>query len=144
MVVEKMQLNVVTTTDTDVKATITEIYIPAFHGIAGVLGNHKPYVTLLKPGEISYKDIDDMKYYLYIRDGILEVLKNKISIISDSVERGEALDPQLIEEKLAELDKRIKSSLKGDISPEELEQALEEQREYAVKQKIIQKMEQGK
>lgn len=139
-----MQLHVVTSTDADIKATVTEVYIPAFKGTAGVLGNHKPYISLLTPGEVSYKDIDNKKHYLYIRDGILEVLKNNISIISDTVEKGETLDPQAIEKRLAELDTRIKSSLKGEITPDELQQALEEQREYAAKHKIIQKIQQGK
>jgi F-type H+-transporting ATPase subunit epsilon len=141
---EIIHLQVVTSTDKDLIASITELYIPAYFGEAGVLENHKPYISLLKSGEISYTDIKGKKFYLFIREGFLEVLDNKVSILSDSVEKGEALNKQEVEEKLTELDRRIKSSLTGEISPEELEEALEEQKEFKVKRKIIQKMEEGK
>jgi F-type H+-transporting ATPase subunit epsilon len=141
---EIIELQVVTSTDTGLEASISELYIPAYFGEAGVLENHKPYISLLKSGEISYIDIKGKKFYLFIREGFLEVLDNKVSIFSDSVEKGELLDKQEIEEKLTKLDKQIKSSLTGEISPEELEEALEEQKEFKVKQKIIRKIEEGR
>ncbi len=141
---EIIHLQVVTSTDKGLLASITELYIPAYFGEAGVLENHKPYISLLKSGEISYKDIKGKKFYLFIREGFLEVLDNKVSILSDSVEKGESLNKQEIEEKLTELDKRIKSSLTGEISPEELEEALEEQKEFKAKRTIIQKIEEGR
>jgi F-type H+-transporting ATPase subunit epsilon len=141
---EIINLQVVTSTDKDLLASITELYIPAYFGEAGVLENHKPYISLLKPGEISYTDIKGKTFYLFIREGFLEVLDNKVSILSDSVEKGESLNKQEIEEKLTELDKRIKSSLTGEITPEELEEALEEQKEFKVKRKIIRKIEEGR
>ena len=141
---EIIHLHVVTSTDTGLEASIHELYIPAYFGEAGVLENHKPYISLLNSGEISYTDIKGRKFYLFIREGLLEVLNNEVSILSDSVEKGELLSKQEIEEKLRELDERIKSALKGEISPEELEEALEEQKEFKVKQKIIQKIEGGR
>ncbi len=138
---EKIQLQVVTSTDTAFEITIKDIYIPAYFGEAGVLGNHKPYISLLQPGEIVYTDINDKRHYLYIREGIIEVRDNKIAIISDSVEPGEKLVKEEVEKRLEELDRRIKSSIKGEITAEELQEALVEQREFAVKQKIIRNIE---
>lgn len=141
---DTIQLQVVTYTDAVLTASIKELYIPAYFGEAGVLEDHKPYISLLKAGEVAYTDIFDKNFYLFIRDGFIEVIKNKISIICDSVEKGEELDKEAIEAKLKELDERIKSSLRGEITPEELDQALEEQQEYMARQKIIQKIEKGK
>jgi F-type H+-transporting ATPase subunit epsilon len=141
---DTIQLQVVTYTDAVLTADIKELYIPAYFGEAGVLEDHKPYISLLKAGEVAYTDISDRNFYLFIRDGFIEVIKNKISIICDSVEKGEELDREAIEEKLKELDDRIKSSLRGEITAEELDQALEEQREFIARQKIIEKIEKGK
>lgn len=138
---ERMYLQVVTTTTKALEATVKEIYIPAFFGEAGILEDHKPYISLLKSGEINFVDIHDKKHYLYIHEGFIEVLKNNISIVSDSVETGESLDRVEIDTKLAELDRKIKSAAKGEISPDELNKALEEQHEYRIKQEILQKME---
>jgi hypothetical protein len=60
------------------------------------------------------------------------------------VEKGETLNKEEIEAKFEELNKRIKSSLEGKITPEELKESLEEQKEYDIKRKIIQKIEEGK
>ena len=86
----------------------------------------------------------DKKFYLYIREGFIEVIDNKASIICDSMEKAEDLDKEEIEKKLKQLDKRIKSSLKGEITPVELTDALKEQKEFEIKQDIILKMENGK
>ncbi|MCP4150320.1 MAG: ATP synthase F1 subunit epsilon [bacterium] len=146
MTPERMQLQVVTSTDATFKTTVTELYIPAYLGEAGVLENHKPYISLLRSGEIVYTDISNKKKYLYIHEGFIEVLKNKVSIISDSVEKGEDLviASEEIEAKLEKLAARIKSSLKGEITPGELEEAIREQKEYTIKLEITKKIEQGK
>ncbi len=138
---DTIQLQVVTYADTGIKAGIKDLYIPAYLGEAGILEDHKPYISLLQSGEVVYTDVMmDKKFYLYIREGFIEVLDNKVSIICDSVEKGEELDKEEIEAKLKELDARIKSSLKGEISPEELDEALIEQREFEIKQKIVKKI----
>ncbi len=146
MTPERMQLQVVTSTDATFKTTVTELYIPAYLGEAGVLENHKPYISLLRSGEIVYTDISNKKKYLYIHEGFIEVLKNKVSIVSDSVEKGEDLviASEEIEAKLEKLAARIKSSLKGEITPDELEEAIREQKEYTIKLEITKKIEQGK
>jgi F-type H+-transporting ATPase subunit epsilon len=148
-----IHLEIVTSTATAIKANIKELYIPAYLGKAGVMEDHKPYISLLQPGEICYTDVQDKKHYLYIHDGFMEVNENKIVIISDSVEKGEALVKDEIEQKLSDLDKNIKnySKLQAGMSeqemkdiPAKLEVAIKEQQEYTAKLEIVQKVEAGK
>ncbi|MCP5107639.1 MAG: ATP synthase F1 subunit epsilon [bacterium] len=141
---DTIHLQVVTYTDKALTAGIKELYIPAHNGEAGILEDHKPYISLLKAGEVFYTDVMDKKFYLYIREGFIEVIDNKASIICDSMEKAEDLDKEEIEKKLKQLDKRIKSSLKGEITPVELTDALKEQKEFEIKQDIILKMENEK
>ena len=61
-------------------------------------------------------------------------------IISDSIERGEEFVRAEIETKLREIDERIESSKRGEITPEELDKALEEKLKLKVKFNIIQKI----
>lgn len=146
---DTIHLEIVSAAAPAIKAAIKQLYIPAYLGKAGVLENHKPYISLLKPGEMFYTDIQDKNHYLYIRDGFMEVNDNKIIIVSDTIEKGEDLDKEKIEAKLTELDRKIKASVKlvdGMTEeemkklPEDLAQALEEQKEFEIKQKILQKM----
>jgi len=150
---DSLQLEIVTAAAPKIKATIKQIYIPAFEGKAGVLKNHKPYISLLKPGEIFYTDIDNKNHYYYIHDGFMEVKDNEIIIVSDTIEKGEDFDKEEVETKLNELDKKIKASVKlieGMTEeemkklPDDLATALEEKKEFETKQKILQKLSKEK
>lgn len=147
---DSIHLEIVTAAETPIKANIKQLYIPAYLGEAGVLEDHKPYISLLQPGEIFYTDTLDKNYYLYTRGGFMEVRDNNIVIISDFVEKGESLDQDEIDKKLAELDEEIGAAvkLKDGMSedeikelPNKLAKALEQQREYKTKRDILLKIE---
>lgn len=147
---QTIRLEIVTYTDEALQVAIKEIYIPAFNGQAGILQDHKPYVSLLKSGEMAYTDISGKKFHLYIRGGVIEAMDNKVSIICDSIEKIEAVNKKEIEDKLVELDKKVKAlgKIEAGMSqeeivkiPDELAKALEEQKEFQIKMKIIRDIE---
>lgn len=139
---ETIELEVITSTDVVVKASITELYIPAYYGQAGILEHHLPYVSILRAGEIAYRDMQGIKHYLFVHDGFLKTLRNKITIISDRVEMGEDLDKSEIESRYSELNQKIKAAPRGDMTAEELDQALTEQQEIKIKVDMLKKIEQ--
>jgi F-type H+-transporting ATPase subunit epsilon len=138
---EIIELEVITSTDVVVKTTITELYIPAYYGQAGILEHHLPYVSILQAGEIAYRDSQGIKHYLFVYDGFLKTLHNKITIVSDRVEMEEDLDKSEIEARYKELTQKIKAAPKGDMSADELEQALNEQKEIKIKVDMLKKIE---
>ena len=136
-----IEFEVITSTDVMVKASIAELYIPAYYGQAGILENHLPYVSILQTGEIAYRDSQGIMHYLFIHDGFLKALRNKITIISDRVEMEEDLDKSEIESRYSELARKIKAAPQGDMSVEELDRALAEQKEIKIKMDILKKIE---
>lgn len=145
-----IRMEIITYADEALQVAIKDLYIPAFNGQAGILQNHKPYVSLLKSGEMTYTDMSGKKFHLYIRGGVIEVIDNKVSIICDSVEKLEAANKKQIEDKLVELDKKIKvlGKIEPGMSqeeikkvPDELAKALEEQKEFQIKMKVIRDIE---
>jgi F-type H+-transporting ATPase subunit epsilon len=145
-----IRMEVVTYGDEALQVNIKELYIPAFNGQVGILQNHKPYISLLKAGEMAYTDSSGKKFHLYIRGGVIEVIDNKVSVICDSMEKIEAVNKKEIEDKLVELDKKIKAlgKIEPGMSqnelekvPDELVKALEEQKEFQIKMKIIRDIE---
>ena len=135
-----INLEIITPEETVVKAEIIDLYLPAYYGEAGILENHLPYISLLKFGEISYKDIEKKEHYLYIENGILEVNGNEISIVSDMVIKGEDIESGEIEKALTEVTKKIEMAPDGDLTPEELKDFLEEKNKLIAKKKIAQKI----
>jgi len=121
---------------------IKEIYIPASLGLTGVLSHHLPYLTLIESGEVYYLDKDDRAHYLYIEEGFLEVANNKAVLISDSITRAEDLDRAAIEAGLKKAEKTIKDSLAlaAQINPDDLDQALRDQRLYRLQLSLLAKI----
>lgn len=136
---EKMILEIVSSTGEKEESRIKDLYMPAYLGRTGILYDHLPYISILKFGNIAYTDLNNNKHYLFIQDGIIEVVDNKITLISDSIEKSEDFDSKEIESKLKEVERQIQSSLKGEITPEELDKALEEKKILKIKLNICRK-----
>ncbi len=137
---ENILLNIISNEEASISTEISELYIPAFYGEAGILENHLPFITMLGAGEVSYKEKDGKKNYLFVNGGFLENRDNKIFLLADELVKGEDLNKEIIEKSLVEVDGIIKSSVKGEISPEELEIRIKEQKALRSKLEIIEKM----
>jgi F-type H+-transporting ATPase subunit epsilon len=135
-----IELEIITAREVALRAEIRDLYIPAFLGEAGVLSHHLPYITLLKPGELSYLDLEGKRHYLWSHEGFLEVRDDRLALILDGFERGEDLDEEGLRRELRETEARIQSSFQGAISPDELQVKLGRQRELQAKLAICRKI----
>ena len=135
-----IELEIITSHEVVLRVAIQDLYIPAFLGEAGVLSRHLPYLTLLKPGEISYLDAAGTRHYLYSGEGFLEVRDDRLSLIIDDFVRGEDLREDDLRQRQLETEARIKSSFKGALAPDELQVELARQRELDLKLAICRKM----
>ncbi len=137
---EPIELEIISFNEIFLRSEIKDLYIPAFWGEAGVKSNHLPYLSLLKPGEISYLDMAGVRHYLYSGEGFLEVRDNRITLIIDTIERGEDFKTEELQKKLAVSESRVKSSFQGDITPLELQEELARQKELRLKLDICNKI----
>jgi len=97
-----IDLQILTPTETVEHAQVSEVYVPAIQGLAGVLVDHRPYVTELGPGEVSYKEVTGVTRFLFVSGGFLENRDNHVTILADQVIRSDALDQVSLERELAE------------------------------------------
>ena len=63
------------------KEDVTEIVIPAFEGEMGILKDHIPIISFLKPGLIKISSKSGEEDY-YVEDGIVEFKNNCLSILA--------------------------------------------------------------
>jgi len=145
---DTIELNIITTTAPPLKTNIKQIYFQTSRGRTGVLKDHTPYISLVEAGELSYTDAMNRNFFLYIHQGVMEVYEDKITIISDHLEKGDELNPKEITDKIAALDRIIQESTKITEGmsaeemtklPDNLAKALKEKREYVTRLEIIQK-----
>jgi F-type H+-transporting ATPase subunit epsilon len=82
---DKIRLRVVTPSRLLLDDVVDEVTAPGALGEFGVLPNHIAFLTLLVPGEMSYKE-GTARYYLAISGGYAEVLDNVMTVLAPAAE----------------------------------------------------------
>ena len=78
------------------KEDAIEVVVPAFEGEMGILKDHIPIISFLKPGIIKvFRKTDEENYY--VEDGILEFKDNNLSILTSTIFKVSDLDKNKIE-----------------------------------------------
>ena len=66
------------------KKDVTEVVVPAFEGEMGILKDHIPIISFLKPGIITiYSSSGEEKFF--VEDGVVEFKNNNLSILTSSI-----------------------------------------------------------
>jgi F-type H+-transporting ATPase subunit epsilon len=63
----------------------TSAIAPGEPGYLGILRNHAPLVTTLKPGKLTWRRPTGETRTLLVGSGLLEVVKNRLTILTGSV-----------------------------------------------------------
>ena len=66
------------------KDDIIEVVVPAYEGEMGILKDHIPIISFLKPGIIKIKSKSEEDSY-YVEDGIIEFKDNNLTILTSSI-----------------------------------------------------------
>ena len=105
------------------KDDVTEVIVPAFEGEMGILKDHIPIISFLKPGIITiFSKSGEDKFY--VEDGIIEFKNNDLSVLTSSIFNLKEIEKSKLEDliKIAE-----EESNKSEIS---------DQSKYLADQKI--------
>ena len=105
------------------KEDVSEVVIPAFEGEMGILKDHIPIISFLKPGIIKVFTKSSEENY-YVEDGIVEFKDNNLSILTSSIFKVADLDKSKIDQLLKEAEKDINDD------------KIDDQKKYLVDQKI--------
>jgi F-type H+-transporting ATPase subunit epsilon len=88
---DKIRLRVVTPTRVMLDEDVDEVTAPGALGEFGVLPNHIAFLSLLEPGEMSYKQ-GAARRYLAISGGYAEVLNDVMTVLTPTAEFGLEID----------------------------------------------------
>ncbi len=90
-----------------------EVIIPSFEGEMGILKNHVPLITFLRPGIITIKE-DNYKVEFFTEDGTVEFVENNLLILSSSVTKISDLNKDRIESIIKTSQEKIKDQSISD------------------------------
>ncbi|MBA61337.1 MAG: ATP synthase F1 subunit epsilon [Planctomycetaceae bacterium] len=91
---------VVTPAETAVETEVSAISLPLFDGDKGVMADHAPMIGRLGNGELKLQGTEDGSHF-YIEGGFVQVLDNKVSILTNRVIAVEDLDLSALQEELS-------------------------------------------
>ena len=86
------RLQVLTPEEIILDDDVISLIAPGEQGYLGVLTDHAPIITSLKPGIIIITDKNNTKSYFNVSKGFLEVNSNNASIIVESICSREPID----------------------------------------------------
>jgi F-type H+-transporting ATPase subunit epsilon len=111
-----LQLEIATPERLVIREEVTEVQIPAKNGFVGILPGHAPLLAELAPGMMTYV-VDGRKRYAAINRGFLEVLDDRVRVVTDTAERAEEIDVARAQAALDRAQKRLAGPQPGlDVS----------------------------
>ena len=104
------------------KDNVTEVVVPAFEGEMGILKDHIPLITFLRPGLIKIFNESEKKYF--VEEGTVEFSNNNLVILSSSITELKTLS----KEKISKIIEDTRSQLN--------EENLDDKKQYVLSHKI--------
>ena len=87
---DKFTVEIISPGQTILKQETNEVIIPSFEGQMGILNNHIPLITFLRPGIITIKAEGEKKYY--VEEGTVEFSNNNLLILTSTAKDVDNLD----------------------------------------------------
>ena len=95
---DKFTVEIISPDQTILKQETKEVIIPSFEGQMGILNNHIPLITFLRPGIITIKAEGEKKYY--VEEGTVEFSNNNLLILTSTAKDLANFDKSLVNELL--------------------------------------------
>jgi F-type H+-transporting ATPase subunit epsilon/F-type H+-transporting ATPase subunit delta len=93
---------------TILKQEVNEVTIPSFEGQMGILNNHIPLITFLRPGIITIKTNNEKKFY--VEEGTVEFSNNNLLILTSTAKDLTNFDKALINDLLKKAESQLNNA----------------------------------
>jgi F-type H+-transporting ATPase subunit epsilon len=116
---EYLHLSLVTPEKQVVNEEVEQVNVPGSEGDLGILYDHAPIITNLRPGHLSFQK-GDVTTQLIVSGGYLEVTDNRVIILAETAEFTHEVDRDRAEKAKTKAEAIL---LKTGISEEEFKDA---------------------
>ncbi|MDC1092722.1 ATP synthase F1 subunit epsilon [Pelagibacteraceae bacterium] len=105
---DKFTVEIISPDKTILKLETSEVNIPSFEGQMGILKDHIPLITFLRPGIISIQDQEKKNYY--VEEGTVEFSNNNLLILTSTAKDLVDLSQSSIEDLLNIAEKNLSNN----------------------------------
>ena len=108
---EKFTVEIISPDRTILKQETNEVTIPSYEGQMGILKNHIPLITFLRPGFIVIKsDKEEKEEKYYVEEGTVEFSRNNLLILSSTAKDMNKFNKSSISELIIDAEKKFKDN----------------------------------
>ena len=112
---ENFTIEIISPEKSIIKSSTTEVVIPSYEGEMGILKDHVPLITFLRPGVITIINVADKKKF-FVEEGTVEFSNNNLLILTSKAKELNDFNAEFLEKSINEAEKKISN---GEISDKE-------------------------
>ena len=109
---DKFTVEIITPDQSILKSEASEVTIPSYEGQMGILKDHIPLITFLRPGLILIKNQDGNKFY--VEEGTVEFSNNNLLILTSTAKDLKNFDKSSINNLLEQAEKKLRDNNSTD------------------------------
>lgn len=93
---------------------VQEVVLPSYEGEMGILKNHIPIISFLRPGIVKILKSSENVDSFFVQEGIIEFYNNNLTILSNKIINTKNLNGEKINELIAETEKILNDGKLND------------------------------
>ena len=109
---EKFTVEIISPDGTLFKSETSEVIIPSYEGEMGILKEHIPLITFLRPGIIKIKDNEEKSFF--VEEGTVEFVNNSLLILTSTAKELTDIDQNFIENSIIKAEKKMSDNKLSD------------------------------
>ena|SRR5262245_61128119 len=94
---------------------VEQVDLPGAEGYFGVLANHAPMVTTLRPGILTVQVTGGQQQRIVVLGGFAEVSRDGLTVLANTADAVEDIDRETITARIDELESRIAKTEPGSV-----------------------------
>ena len=102
---EKFTIEIISPDRSIINTETSEVVIPCFEGEMGILKDHIPLITFLRPGLINIKTNTDQKFF--VEEGTVEFSNNNLLILTSTAKEVTKMNKKFIDTLISESEKKL-------------------------------------
>ncbi|ESR26379.1 F0F1 ATP synthase subunit epsilon [Lutibaculum baratangense] len=93
---------------------VEQVDVPGTEGDFGVLANHMPLVSTLRPGVLVVRENGQAKHEIFVRGGFAEVRPNKLIILAEQAIPVSEIDQAEIDRQIRDAEEDVQDAPEGE------------------------------
>ena len=109
---EKFKIEISSPDRSIIKTETSEVVIPSFEGEMGILKDHIPLITFLRPGVINIKGDNEQTFF--VEEGTVEFSNNNLLILTSTAVEVTKMNKKFMDSLISESEKKLDNSELSD------------------------------